>query len=269
MAVFRAYRPLMISLLTLLALTGCDAYTQSPTGRKQVLLFSEQDMAAQGQQRFEQMRAQLPQNRNASVNAYVNCIVTRLVTPLDTNRQWQVQVFKSHEANAFALPGGYIGIYDGMLKLANTQDELAAVLAHEIAHVLSRHGNEQVSRGEMKGLGLNVANLVLDVAEVENRDLVMAALDMGTELGLTLPFSRAQETEADTLGMVLMAQAGFNPQAAVTLWQKMDKMSASQPLELLSTHPSADSRITDLQALQPRWQGEYQQALAKNPLQCR
>ncbi|MBV7317424.1 M48 family metallopeptidase [Shewanella sp. NIFS-20-20] len=259
----------MVTLLAVLALVGCDTYNESPTGRKQILLFSEQDMAQQGQLRFEQMRQTLPVNRDPRLAAYIECIVSRLAAVAPSAIDWQVQVFDSPEANAFALPGGYIGIYTGMLKVANSDDQMAAVIAHEIAHVLARHGNEQVSRSEMKHLGLNVADFALDLAEIDQREFVMAALDLGAEVGLSLPFSRAQETEADSLGMAIMAQAGFNPQAAVQLWQKMASMGPGQVLELLSTHPSATSRIEDLQAEHPQWTAEYQAAKRRVNNQCR
>ncbi|MGI2258083.1 M48 family metallopeptidase [Shewanella sp. GXUN23E] len=259
----------MMSLAVAL-LSGCDTHT-SPTGRNQTLLFSDTDMAQMGQASFTRMKQNLPINRNPALNAYVDCITSRLLEalPQASGQHWEVVVFDSPQVNAFALPGGYIGIYTGMLRVANTPDELAAVIGHEIAHVLSSHGNEQASRSEMKNWGLKAIDWALDMGEVEHRDMVMAALGLGAEVGISLPFGRDQETEADIIGLQLMARAGFNPQAAIALWQNMARVSGRQPLEILSTHPSHDSRIEDLSAQQSQAQAIYLKARTNSLPVCR
>ncbi|MCF1427600.1 MAG: M48 family metallopeptidase [Shewanella sp.] len=262
--------PAVMMSLAAMLLSGCDTHT-SPTGRNQTLLFSDTDMAQMGRASFSQMKQNLPINRNPALNAYVDCISSRLLRALPeaTSQQWEVVVFDSPQVNAFALPGGYIGIYTGMLKVASTPDELAAVIGHEIAHVLSSHGNEQASRSEMKNWGLKAIDWALDMGEVEHRDMVMAALGLGAEVGISLPFGRDQETEADIIGLQLMAHAGFDPGAAIALWQNMARASGRQPFEILSTHPSHDSRIEELNEQIPHVQPVYQQIRQAGGRECR
>lgn len=251
-------------------LSGCDTHT-SPTGRSQTLLFSETDMAQMGEASFDQMKQSLPINRDPQLNAYVSCITQRIVKQAGDTRHkhWEVVLFDSPQVNAFALPGGFIGVYTGMLNVARTPDELAAVIGHEVAHVLSSHGNEQASRSEIKNFGLKAVDFALDLGEVEHRDMVMAALGLGAEVGITLPFGRDQETEADVVGLVLMAKAGFDPKAAVSLWQNMARASGSQPVEILSTHPSHGSRIEELNEQIPHVMPAYQQAKQDGVRECR
>ncbi|BDM63375.1 Zn-dependent protease [Shewanella sp. NFH-SH190041] len=262
-------KSLICGCLLALSLTGCDTHA-SPTGRGQTLLYSEQDMQQLGRASFSQMKQSLTINRNPVLNAYVDCIAGRIIAALPGERQpWEVVLFDSPQVNAFALPGGYIGVYTSMLRVANTPDELAAVISHEVAHVLSNHGNEQASRADIKGMGLKLVDLALDLGEVENRQMCMAALGLGAEVGISLPFGREQETEADIIGLELMARAGFNPKAAISLWQNMARASQGEPLELLSTHPSHDSRIEELAAQIPKVEGAYREASRRQLRPCR
>lgn len=261
----------LILMLLMTSLLGGCLFDKSPTGRHQALLYSEQDMAAMGRTSFEQMINTQQVNRNPAVNAYVNCITQRIINVLPGPKlHWQVVVFDSPQVNAFALPGGYIGVYTGLLSVANTPDQLATVLAHEVAHVLAQHGNEQVSRAQATDWGLKLTDWALGQAETEHRQLVMAALGLGAEYGVILPFGRAQETEADVMGLTLMAKAGFNPKASIALWHNMAKASGgANPPELLSTHPSNDSRIEELTKLQREAEPLYRQSMKQGLPQCR
>ena len=163
---------------------------------------------------------------------------------------WEVVVFDSDQVNAFALPGGKIGVYTGLLKVAVTQDQLATVIGHEIAHVLADHSNERLSQSQIANAGLQLTNIALGSSEyAQYRGATMAALGLGVQYGVLMPYGRTQESEADIVGLELMAKSGFDPNQSVDLWKNMAKASGgAQPPELLSTHPSHGTRIQDLSA---------------------
>jgi predicted Zn-dependent protease len=160
-----------------------------------------------------------------------------------------VVVFNDKAANAFALPGGKIGVYTGLLQVAQTQDQLAAVIGHEVAHVTAQHANERVSTAFAAEAGLNVVDAIYGGTSSGRN--AMALLGLGTQVGVLMPFGRAQESEADLLGLDLMARVGFDPREAVTLWQNMARSGGGAPPEFLSTHPSHATRIEDLQKRMP------------------
>lgn len=250
---------LMISLLVFI-LTACAT---SPTGRKQLIILGDSQMNAQGTQAFSQMKQETPIETDAKINTYVKCIVTPLTKVVDANgkgRSWEVVVFKSDQVNAFALPGGKIGVYTGIMKAAKNADQLAAVVGHEIGHVLARHGAERVSETFLTQ-GLLTAGGALMGTESQRNQVLLAALGAGAQFGFLLPHSRNQESESDLIGLDLMARAGFNPAESVTLWQNMKAASGgSAPPEFMSTHPSNDRRIKDLQANIPKVMPSYQAA---------
>ncbi|HLF66383.1 MAG TPA: M48 family metallopeptidase, partial [Gammaproteobacteria bacterium] len=158
---------------------------------------------------------------------------------------------------AFALPGGKIGVYTGMLQVATTQDQLAAVIGHEIAHVVAAHSNERISTQAATQMGLTVAN-----SSGVNRN-VQALLGVGAQYGILLPYSRTQESEADVLGLELMARAGFNPEASVQVWKNMAEKYGNQPPEFLLTHPSYNTRMMDLHHDMPQAKVLYEAAKAQ------
>ncbi|TDW62374.1 peptidase M48-like protein [Oceanimonas baumannii] len=252
----------MRAIIIMLALGVLSACTQSPTGRNQVLLFSEHDMQRLGEQSFADIKEQEKISRHAGLNRLVQCVTRQLVAEVPGNGQWEVVLFDSKQINAFALPGGKVGVYSGLLKVADTQDQLAAVIGHEIAHVLAQHSNERVSRTQLTNIGLNAAGVALGQSGM--REPAMAALGLGVQVGYLLPYGREQEAEADRLGLQLMARAGFDPQQAITLWRNMAAAgSGSQPPEILSTHPSHGTRIEGLSGLLPEANNLYMQARAR------
>lgn len=258
----------MITVVILVILAGC-ATNQSPTGRSQTLLFSAQQMDQMGAESFEQMKQQQALSKDKQRIAYVRCVASRITAVLPVGQpKWEVVLFESEQINAFALPGGHIGVYTGLLKVATNQDQLATVIGHEVAHVLANHSNEQVSRAQMTGVGMQLANAALDVSGVSNRDLYMAALGLGAQVGFVLPYGREQESEADIMGVELMARAGFDPSQSIKLWQNMAKAGGSQGPESLSTHPSHGRRIADLQQMQPKVMPLYQASQAKVKNSC-
>lgn len=232
-----------------LTLTACAT---SPTGRNQVLLFSDQQLNEMGNQAFSSMKEELKISDKPVQNRYVECVADTLTSLVPANvysGQWEVVVFDDEQVNAFALPGGKIGVYTGLLNVAENQHQLAAVIGHEIGHVIAEHGNERMSQSTLINMGTQAVGQVLAANEVSQTGPIMAAIGLGMQVGVQLPFSRSHESEADLIGLALMAQAGFDPRQSVNLWQNMDAASAGQrPPELLSTHPAPDSRIADLQA---------------------
>lgn len=233
-----------------LSLVACSS---SPTGRNQLLLFSDSDMSSLGAQSFDQMKQQQKVSKDAKLNAYVQCVannVTQYVPKQTGFTEWEVVVFDSDQINAFALPAGKIGVYTGLLKVAKNQDQLATVIGHEIAHVLADHSNERLSQSQIANAGLQITNVALGSSEyAQYTGVTMAALGLGVQYGVLLPYGRTQESEADIVGLELMAKAGFNPNESISLWKNMAAASGgNQPPELLSTHPSHSTRIQDLQS---------------------
>ena len=238
---------LVIWLSGCLLLAGC---TDSPTGRKQFILVSGSQMASLGQQSYAELKRTEKINTNPAINQYVQCVTDRLlkvVPPQPDFKNWEVTVFDSPQVNAFALPGGKIGVYTGLLKVAQTEDQLAAVIGHEIGHVLANHSGERMSSSMAANGAMQLVNAALDVTETEHSDLIMAGLGLGVNVGVILPFSRTHESESDLIGLRLMQEAGFDPNQSVALWRNMAKASGNSTPEFLSTHPSPSTRIEDLQ----------------------
>ena len=244
----------------LLLLVACAT---SPTGRSQLKLFSEEKIAAMGVQSYQQMKQQEPIDNSTSDNRYVKCVANAITRV--TGGEWEVTVFKDDQVNAFALPGGKIGVYSGLLDVAETDDQLATVIGHEVGHVLADHGNERVSQQAATQGGLQVVSAFLGGAGGGGgSQAIMSALGLGAQVGILLPFSRTQESEADTVGLELMARAGFDPRQSVQLWQNMAAAGGEKPAEFMSTHPSNESRINNLQSHMSKAMQLYQQAPNKS-----
>ncbi len=264
--------PLFKLGLAALCSTLLASCAQSPTGRSQMLLFSPQQMNQLGADSFEQMKKQEKVSKDARMNAYVSCVAKAVTAQVPASygiTSWEVVVFDSKQVNAFALPGGKIGVYSGLLKVAKNQDQLATVIGHELTHVLAQHSNERLSRSQLTGLGLAAADIAIGSSEY--RGATMAALGLGVEVGVMLPYGRTQESEADRLGLELMARAGFNPAEAIPLWQNMSAAAGGNtPPKLLSTHPSNENRIAELQAQQAYVLPLFKQARANGLVpQCK
>jgi len=241
-------------LLLIFLLSSCAT---SPTGRKQLMLISDSQVSAMGIQSFTQMKSTVPIETDPEINRYVKCITDPIIKAQEgkTNvTEWEVVVFKDESANAFALPGGKIGVHTGILKVAETDSQLATVLGHEVGHVMAHHGAERISQDVITQFGMTGVNAYLagKATSGESRQLILAALGIGTQVGILLPYSRTHESEADQIGLDLMAQAGFDPKQSVVLWENMKKASGGKsPPEFLSTHPAEDTRIRKLNAEMP------------------
>lgn len=214
-------------------------------------------------QSFDQMKSETPVERDPKTNAYVQCIVkpiTQVVGSQVSFKEWEVVVFKDESANAFALPGGKIGVHTGILKVAKTPSQLAAVLGHEVGHVIAKHGNERVSetlaaQGGLSALGAFMGNK-------SNSGTIMGLLGMGAQFGVLLPHSRSHESEADLIGLDLMSRAGFDPRESAELWRNMMAASGGKaPPEFMSTHPASENRIKNLEAHFGQSMPKYEQAV--------
>lgn len=251
------------SLLLVLVLSVAACAT-SPTGRSQLMIVDDASIVPQAALSFEQLKKEEKANNNPTVNAYVQCIVDPLIVEARQQYQnlparWEVVVFDSATINAFAMPGGKIGVYTGLIDLTANQDQLAAVLGHEIGHVMAHHAAERMSTAQMSVLAMTAAGVVL--ANNKDQAAIMAALGIGAQVGIQLPFSRVHESEADQIGQELMAKAGFDPAQAVDLWELMGASGGDRPLELLSTHPDPANRARRLNGLLSKTEPMYIDAL--------
>lgn len=235
--------------LALLALAAGVACTTSSTGRRQLILVSDAELETQATALYDQMRTDLPISKNAAKTNYVLCVSNAVTAVLGSNApaRWEVTLFENEAANAFALPGAKIGVYTGLLDVAVNQDQLAAVIGHEIAHVLERHANERASGNIAAGTAVLIGTEVLAGGKsAETKQATQQVLGTTAQVVGILPYSRAHESEADILGLDLMARAGFDPREAPKLWQNMAAKNQGAPPEFLSTHPSHGTRISDL-----------------------
>ena len=249
-------------IIVTLLLTACAV---SPTGRQQTILFDERQLAAMGQRAMAQYQAEKPTSSSGQVNRYVECVARAITATVPSGPSgWQVTVFKDPTPNAFALPGGKIGVHTGLLEVAQTQDQLAAVIGHEVGHVLARHANERISQQMLASTGIQILGGVAGAQYGASVGIEWQRYaPLLTQVAILLPYSRIHETEADQIGLGLMARAGFDPRAAVTLWQAMSQKGSSQTIEFLSTHPSNATRINAIAAQIPQVLPLYQQVLAR------
>ena len=230
----------------LFTLSGCST---SSTGRNQVSLYSDSELNQMGITSFEQMKKEIPISNDKATNEFVLCVadaITANVPKSAHQGEWEVVVFDSAQINAFALPGGKIGVYTGILNVTENQDQLAAIMGHEVGHVLESHSNERLSANKISDVGLAVAAIALGASDVDNKGLWVAGLGIGVQYGVIMPYSRSHESEADIVGQDLMARSGFAPEASVQLWKNMSKLSKEAPPEFMSTHPSNETRIKQL-----------------------
>lgn len=232
-----------------------SACVTSPTGRNQLIFMPDNEINQMGLQAFDDLKHKKPTSANPSYNKVVQCIANALTQ--DMGGQWEVVVFEDESFNAFALPGSKIGVHTGLLKLVDNQDQLAAVIGHEIGHVLAKHSNERMSQEMAMKTGMGILQSAGGLGPAAT-----GLLGIGAQYGVLMPYSRDHESEADVIGLELMAKAGFNPLESVKLWQKMSQANqGGQPPEFMSTHPAHASRIQGLQQRMPQAQQLQQQAL--------
>ena len=250
-------RKKIVPILVTLLLNACAT---SPTGRTQFVFLPEAQVDQMGLQAFNDLKQQKPASTNSKYNQLASCIA-RAITQ-ETGGNWEVVVFEDASPNAFALPGNKIGVHTGMLQLVDNQDQLAAVIGHEVGHVLAKHSNERASQEMAVNSGMSVIQAVSAPQTVMGQ-AALGMLGIGAQYGILMPYSRVHESEADKIGLDLMARAGFDPRQSIGLWQKMDRAAqGQQPIEFMSTHPSHATRIQDLEKNMPQAMGLFQQAQA-------
>lgn len=220
------------------------------TGRQQLILLPEGQARQMGVEAYQQIKNEKGVSNDPRYTEPVNEIGRRIAEISDQpGMNWEFTVFEDEEPNAFALPGGKVGVNTGLFKVAQDNDQLAAVMAHEVGHAIARHSAERVSRQAIVQLGQQaIGSQYPGMTEM---------LAQASTLGLILPFTRDQEAEADHIGLMLMAKAGYDPRAAVQLWRNFEALGGERPPEFLSTHPSPGSRIQNLQSIMPKALEEY------------
>ena len=230
------------------------------TGRRQLLFSSEGSETKMGFQAFEQIKRQYKLSQDPEANALVATVGRRIADAAQRpDYRWEFLVFEGKEANAFCLPGGKVGIFTGILKYTQDEAGMATVISHEVAHALARHAGERMSQSRLAqvgGIGLGAA--LGGVGSLAGA-AIMQGYSLGTQLGILLPYSRTQESEADHIGLILMAKAGYDPAQALEFWQRMmtkDKKGAKPP-EFMSTHPSDASRLKELEKFLPEARKYY------------
>lgn len=253
-----------------IGLAGCE--TNPYTGRSQLLMTSVSQEMQMGAQAYNQVKSdpKMRPSEDPREVEPVKRVAARIVEAAKRSKyaemaqqfQWEVTVIKDDKtANAFALPGGKMAVYTGIFPIAKTEAGLAAVMGHEVVHALARHGAERMSQGQVAKIGLQVVGAAVGMSS-ENPALsqaTMAALGAGMQVGVLLPFSRKHESEADFVGILLAADAGYDPRESVALWERMAQVSGGEgPAEFLSTHPSHDTRIEQLKEWMPEAMAIYQ-----------
>lgn len=254
----------LISLALLTVVVA--ACSSTPTGRKQLTLKSDAALAQEGARQMAIIRENSPLVQDAATIDYVACVADAIVGTLegdDAALYWELAIVNQPDVNAFVMPGGKMVVKSGILTVAENQHQLAAVIGHEVAHVTANHANERASRGELTSYGVEVLALILGGGYYNQTQGIYGAASAVNTLGLMNPFSRMQESEADTIGLEYMARAGFDPRESVKLWQNMNKSEGTAKVpEFMSTHPSGETRIESMVDSLPEMLALYNQAKA-------
>jgi len=259
----------------LVVLAGCSEI--GITGRKQFNLIPDSIINSMSLQQYGQFISENKVSADAQKTAMVKRVGSKIVQAVEeysqknlsanpfAGYQWEFNLVEDPNVNAFAMPGGKVVVYTGLLPVAKSEAGLAVVVGHEIAHVFARHGSERMTQGLLVQMGGIAISEALKTQPDATKNLFMTSYGMGTQIGVLLPYSRLHESEADRLGLVFMAMAGYDPHEAVTFWQRMAEQSKgkSRPPEILSTHPADETRIRNLENLIPEAMGYYKAAGAQ------
>ncbi len=240
----------ILILGVLFAAMMCPACTKvEGTGRSQLMLLSQNQEQQLGEDAYRQILADSTLSNDPRLTSIVRRVGERIAAVVDRpNFVWEFNLIESDQVNAFCLPGGKIAVFTGILPIMQNEAGMAAVMGHEVAHAVARHGGERVSQGILANLAGQAVAVGFRNASPAAQEAAMAAYGLGANVGVMLPFSRAHESEADSLGIIYAAKAGYDPREAVELWRRMKAASGQRPPEFLSTHPSTDRRIVDLQS---------------------
>jgi predicted Zn-dependent protease len=237
----RQSRFLVPLVASALVLTSCAS---APTAQTRA------EMEAEASRAFNQMRASMPLVTDRETIDFVACVaqgVVEVLEPPFNDIDWELAIFETESVNAFAMPGGKIGVFSGLLKVTENEHQLATVIGHEIAHVTAQHSANRAKSAGLTNIGINAAAIILGGGYYGATYTAQQAIAYGATLGITLPYKRGQESEADVIGLEYMAKAGFDPRESVPLWQRMDASSGGRkPAEFMSTHPASETRIEQL-----------------------
>lgn len=236
-------------------LVGCVGEGDTGLGLN---LVSDEQIRQLGVESWQRIRSETPASNNAEYQQAAEQIAGDILRAAGEDpREWEVVVFEGDEANAFALPGNKIGVYEGLFRYAQNPDQLATVIGHEVAHNQAEHAAERLNSAAATQAGLQLVSVALQAGNIGYANEIAALLGAGAQYGLILPYTRNQELEADKLGLLNMARAGYDPRASIALWQNMES-AGGRPPDFLSTHPSPGNRIAQLEALMPQALEVYQ-----------
>jgi len=265
----KKFKILLLSIITALSILSCS--TVPLTGRKQLNLIPANEMLSLSYQQYHQFLTENKVSNDKKNTALTKKVGTNIQHAVEkylaennlSNRlegyKWEFNLVQEDQVNAWCMPGGKVVVYTGILPITKNEIGLAVVLGHEIAHAIAEHGNERMSQGLVQQLGGAALSVALRDKPQLTQDLFLTAYGVGSTIGI-LSYSRTQESEADHLGLIFMAMAGYNPNAAVDFWQRMTEMNkGSKPPEFLSTHPSDQTRINDIKNWLPEALKYYKQ----------
>jgi predicted Zn-dependent protease len=237
-----------------------EKFVNPETGRKSHVAMSTREEALLGFQSYQQVLAESESIDSGPELEMVIRVASRLASATGkagADFDWQVSLIRSSQINAFCLPGGKVVVYTGILPITQNEPALATVLGHEMAHATSRHGSQRVLEQNLAQTALTGVAMSLSDMDYDKQRAVMGALGAGTQFGVLMPFSRKHESEADAIGLVYMARAGYDPRESILFWQRMENAGGAQPPEFLSSHPSHGTRIQQLEAEMPKALEEY------------
>jgi len=233
------------------------------TGRKQMNLLPESEIMAMSLSQYNEFLSQNKLSEDKKNVEMVRRVGNRIASAVEQyfrehgmsdrlkNFEWEFNLVEDDTPNAWCMPGGRVVVYTGILPITEDETGLAVVMGHEIAHAVARHGNERMSQQlTVQGFGTALA-IAIDEKPEQTKNIFMAAYGLGSQLAYVLPYSRTHETEADQMGLIFMAMAGYNPQEAVDFWQRMSELGGQKPPEFLSTHPADETRVNNLKEFMP------------------
>jgi len=254
-----------------LLLTSCGSVPI--TGRKQLNLVSDSEVLSSSLTSYNSFMQTAKVSTQKTQSEQVTRVGKRIAAATEAylkanglesevkNFSWEFNLVKSDEVNAWCMPGGKIVVYEGIMKLIDSDDELAVVLGHEVAHAVAKHSNERMSQQVLSQYGAAAVGIFTAGKSTATQQLAQTVYGLGANYGVMQPFSRKHESEADYMGLILMRMAGYNPDVAVNFWNKMSSSSSSTTPEFLSSHPSHSTRIKDIQAKLPEVKSKYQPIL--------
>lgn len=242
----------------------CGCHTSELTGRNQLILISQPQEQKLGLEAYRQIIGESTLSNDREMTAVVRRVGQRIADAANRpDFRWEFNLIESAQANAFCLPGGKIAVYTGIMPILQNEAALAAVVGHEVAHALIRHGAERMSQNMAAGVIQEALKIGVRDVDSRKQELIMQAFGIGSQVGVLLPYSRTHELEADRVGLRLAAEAGYDPREAVGVWQRMQAVGGKKPPELLSTHPSEKRRIERMEELMPAAMEAYNKAPQK------